>query len=485
MLFAFATGCLPHFRSSRRQFLLAAGGGSLAFLPAGPSLGADNDVVDLRPTAEAHPYRQARVVVETEGKLKLNADGQDVKHLPLKASADLTYFERTLPRSKSDPTFRALRQYRAAQAKIRLHESDLASELRTDRKLIALAATNNAATLFSPHGPLTREELDLLATPGSCLALESLLPPRPLKISSTWQAPDHAAARLLGLDAVSQHDLVCTLDSIKENLAIISLAGKVTGAVGGVSSDCELKGKLNFDLKQRLITWFTLAIKENRAIGHAQPGYEVLTTVRMVIAPIPPAADLSDKALAGLSLKPGPAETLVELRSEAGGFHLRHDRRWSVMLERPDLTVLRLVDRGDLIAQCNITPRPPLGKDEALTMEGFQADVKRVLGKNFEEIVEASEETADGGLRMLRVVVAGKAGELPIQWTYYHVANDKGRQASLVFTLESSLLERYATIDRELLGGFEFLVDKEPTAAESKSVRTTQAESTKRSEPIR
>ena len=82
-------------------------------------------------------------------------------------------------------------------------------------------------------------------------------------------------------------------------------------------------------------TWLTLAIKENRAIGHAQPGFEVVTTVRMVIAPVPPVVELSDKALAGLPLEPGAGETLVEFRSDDGGFQLRHDRRWNVMLERP------------------------------------------------------------------------------------------------------------------------------------------------------
>ena len=41
----------------------------------------------------------------------------------------------------------------------------------------------------------------------------------------------------LGLDAVSQQDVSCTLDSVKDNVAIVSLTGKVAGAVGGVSTD--------------------------------------------------------------------------------------------------------------------------------------------------------------------------------------------------------------------------------------------------------
>src|SRR5207249_3209376 len=185
----------------------------------------------------------------------------------------------------------------------------------------------------------------------------ALLPQRAIKIGSQWTISESTIARLLNLDVISQHDIAGTLDSVKDELAIISLAGKATGAVGGVSSDIELKGKLNFDLRKRAVTWLALAIKENRAIGHAQPGFEVLATLRMVTSPTQPVAELSDEALAGLPLSADRGLTQIELVSDSGGFQLTHDRRWSVMLERGDLTVLRLIDRGDLIAQCNISPR--------------------------------------------------------------------------------------------------------------------------------
>ena len=137
-----------------------------------------------------------------------------------------------------------------------------------------------------------------------------------------------------------------------------------------------------------------------------------MTTLRMVVAPTQPSAALSDKSLAGLPLDATASQTLIELKSDSAAYELIHDRRWSVMLERPDLTVLRFVDHGDLIAQCNIASPPALPKGEQLSMAGFQEDVKRVLGKNFEEMVEATEEVGDNALRVLRVVVAGKIGEL-------------------------------------------------------------------------
>src|SRR5262245_6679594 len=432
---------------------------------------ADNEIVDFRASAQVGSQRHAKVVMEVEVQLKLNADGQEVKHLPIKVQGELEYVERVLSQSKQWTEVRLARSYQTAQAKIRLHESELKNELRPQRRLIVAESNSKSATLFSPHGPITREELDLIEAPASDIALEALLPPRATKVGSNWPLAEATVARLLGLEAISQQDLVCTFDSVKENVAIVSLAGKVTGAIGGVSSDIELKGKLNFDVRQRAVTWLTLAYKENRAIGHAQPGFEVVSTLRMVSAPTQPTPELSDQALKGLPLAPSVGQTLIELRSEDGGFQLHHDRRWSVMLERSDITVMRLVDRGDLIAQCNITPRPALAKDEQLTMEGFQEDVKRVLGTNFEEIVKATEEAGDNGLRVLRVVVAGKVGDLPIQWTYYHLSDDHGHRAALVFTLESSLLDRFAHIDRELIGNFRFLADKQPTPAGATSAR--------------
>jgi hypothetical protein len=139
------------------------------------------------------------------------------------------------------------------------------------------------------------------------------------------------------------------------------------------------------------------------------------------------------------------------------------------MVDRHDATILRLVDRGDLIAQCNISPLPTLPEGQGLTLEGFQNDVKQALGKSFGEVVEAAQEAGEGRITVQRVTVSGTAGELPIQWTYCHLFDDKGRRASLAFTIEGSLVERFAQIDRELIGGFHFLAEKTPTPAKAES----------------
>jgi hypothetical protein len=437
---------------------------TVAFAAAN-SLAIAGETYHLQSAQATGWHQQVKVVVETEGELKLNPDGSEVKRLPVKVQADLAYVERTLGMGKS---LKTVRSYAQAQANIRLRDSDLASTLRDERRLIVSQSDEKQALTFSPLGPLTREELELLDVPGSGLTLAALLPLRVVKIDQSWQIPDWAVARLMGLDIVNQHDVTGKLTDVKENIATIALQGKLAGAIGGVTSEIELTGKLNFDLKQRTITWLALGFQENRAIGHAQPGFEVAGKVRMVAAPIRAAEVVNNAALANLPVAATRETTLIDFAADSAGYSLAHDRRWNVMLDRHDATILRLVDRGDLVAQCNISRLPTLAKGEQLTLEAFQDDVKKTLGKNFGQIVEAAQETGDNDVRMLRVIVSGSTADLPIQWSYYHLSDGTGNRASFVFTIEGSLVQRFAQIDRELVSAFRFQVGKQPTPAESK-----------------
>jgi hypothetical protein len=418
----------------------------------------------LRPAQAPGWHQQVKVVVETKGDLKLNPDGSAVKHMPLEVTAELAYVERTLAAGPAYASARTVRNYSEATANLKLRETTITSSLRDDRRLFVSESGEKLAATFSPLGPLTRDELDLVDVPGSGLALAALLPQRALPVNQSWQIPDWAAARLLGLEAVNQHDLTGKLTEVKEHIATIELVGKVAGAVGGVSSEIDLKGKLNFDLQQRAVTWLVLGFTENRAIGHAQPGYNVATKVRLVASPIAPTKDLADPALARLPLQATGETTLIDFTAESAGYQLTHDRRWGVMADRHDVTILRLIDRGDLIAQCNISRLPQLAAGEQLALEAFQDDVRKTLGKNFGQIVEASQESL-GDLRSLRVVVSGTAAELPIQWMYYHLSDAAGNRVALVFTIEGSLVEKHPQIERELVNGLRFVATKKPTPA--------------------
>ena len=224
----------------------------------------------------------------------------------------------------------------------------------------------------------------------------------------------------------------------------------------GVSSDIQLRGKCNFDLKTRCITWLALSITENRAASHVEPGFEVVARLRMALAPVSVRPELAEAAIRELPLDSTTGTTLLALPATQGGFELLHGRDWRMMADRHDVTILRLIQNGDLVAQCNASRLPDLPAGQQVQLEAFQADIQRALGKSFAEFREASQETTSDGLRVLRVVASGLASDVTIQWTYYHIADGEGRQVAMVFTMDSRLVEQFAAADRTLVSTFQF-----------------------------
>ena len=316
--------------------------------------------------------------------------------------------------------------------------------------------------LFSPLGPLDHDELDLIAVPANSALIDVLLPNRTVAVGETWKLDTDWLAPVLGLDTVDQSNIVCKLDRVEKNLAIIHAQGVAAGSADGVSSQMTVAAKFSFDTQLKRITWYAMSLKENRAIGHAQPGLEATSRVQMALQKRSASPSLHQDVLADLNLKPDEPARLLEFRSPAGGFALLMDRRWHVMIEREDVSVLRMVDRGELIAQANISALPPLEAGETFTIVDFQQDVKRALADHFGEFVAASESVTDSGLRVMRVVTTGRTAELSIDWVYYHVTDDQGRRLSCVFTHESELAERFGAVDQSLLSSLRFV---EKTAA--------------------
>lgn len=441
----------------------------LASLAAEHSQAAET--VDLSLAPVVGQTHSVKVAVEVKGELKLNPDGKEVRKLPMLVQADLEYVERILEASPDLAKIRSVRHYRVADAKMRINESDMQQSLREDRRCLVSQTRGEESLLFSPVGPVTREELELVDVPGNSALLATILPGKKVKLGDEWKYTDGTIARLLSLEAVSEQDVIGTLTKMEDDVAILALKGKVSGAVGGVATEIDLSAKVNFDPKKRAVTWLALQYTEKRGIGHAQPGYDATIRLRLVVEPTAQPPELSPEALAKLPLEAKGDEALLEFRSPQAGADALLDRRWRVMIDRIDVAILRLIDRGDLIAQCNITRLPSLPKGEHHPLAAFQKDVEKTLGKNFGQIVEAGQATNENGIRVLKVTVSGFSSELPIQWIYYHLSDAAGRRASVVITLEEKLAERFAGIDGQLIANLKLLdlptdEEKSPTPAE-------------------
>jgi hypothetical protein len=200
-----------------------------------------------------------------------------------------------------------------------------------------------------------------------------------------------------------------------------------------------------------------MALREDREDGPAQPGFQVNARLKMTIAPLDTSEPLTDENLAGLALTVDEGSRLLQFQSAHAGCRLLTDRRWWVIRDSKEVTILRLVDNGDAVAQCNITAMPDLEPGKHVGLEQFQRDLQKALDENFDQFVEASQSRTDEGLRVLRVSAAGSVSDVDVHWIYYLVSNEKGRRTAFVFTLQEKFVEQFAATDHVLMSSFEFL----------------------------
>lgn len=394
--------------------------------------------------------------VEVGGDLTLVEDSK-VKRLKMSVAADLVYHERTLDApSERTGVLRAMRHYERASAAIKIEDGAFQPALSEDRRLIANEIDGASVTLFSPRGPLTREELDLVDLQGNTLILERLLPERPVALGETWKHGDALMTTLLRLDEVSKSDVQSTLSSVKDGAAVIEMSGKVEGATGGVSTEIEIKARYQFQLKAARVTWIAMLIKENRSIGHIGTGLDVVARLQTTVTPGAQSPQLTDAALADLPRNATAESPRLVYQPSDPQWQFTYDRKWFITAESADSLTLRLIDRGELVAQCNMAALGKIEPQKLVTLDGFQKDIQRALGKSFGQFVKAGQRANDAGYRVYRVVAQGEIQELPIMWIYHLVADASGRRVSFAFTLEGELFDQFGQADEALVASLRF-----------------------------
>ncbi len=148
---------------------------------------------------------------------------------------------------------------------------------------------------------------------------------------------------------------------------------------------------------------------------------------------------------------------LVRIASVPGRYQMLADRRWKTIVDTGEESILRLVEKNDVVAQCNITRLPKLTSGTQLTLDAMQDDIKRSLDKNLDQLLEASEKKNSGGMRVLRVVAVGKSSDVPVRWVYAHISDDSGRRISMVFTMSGEASEGFGMADEQMLSSLELL----------------------------
>jgi hypothetical protein len=436
---------------------------ALVAMPASRLAAAES--VELREESSDVRIRSVEVELSVSGKV-FPAPGPD-KALKLAVEARFEYFERRLPRAgREAESLRTVRYYEQAGASIQAGEQISNTSLRNSQRLVMAHGQLDGIELFSPSGPFTYNELELLHVPGDSLAVLGLLPDTTVELEESWKAPAWVVPLVTGLEAVEKGELTCKLESLQPNVARIGFEGEIVGAAVGAATEIHVGGHLLYDRDQKLVSRVEVTQTEKRAIGAVSPGLDVVAKVNITRRVAERPARLADKDLSGLPLEPNAANRLLMLEAPAWNLRMFHDRRWHLFHQSSEVALLRLLDQGGFIAQCNIKKLPDAEPGQHVSEEQFQTDIRQTLGKRFQEIVQSEKLKLKDGLYVFRVVAVGSVDRLnadnepessPLQWIYYLVANADGRQVSFVFSLDPRQAKELENRDLSMVAGIEFL----------------------------
>jgi hypothetical protein len=287
--------------------------------------------------------------------------------------------------------------------------------------------------------------------------LPGLLPDQPVGVGDTWAMKDSTAAALCDYDALAANSMKGKLEALDDTTARVVVSGEVRGAARGGEGTLTCDGWFVFDRKAGRIVELTLNRTEVRKPGPVEAGLDVKSrlTVTRKAAETPP--ELSDSALEGVPLEKSPQRLLLLFAPPDGKYSLVHDRDWHVFWDDARQAVLKRLDHGEVIAQCNLAAGPNAGKGRHQEPEQFREDIRRALGKRFGRFVQSGEvEGAAAGGYRYRVVVEGQEGQVGVIWCYYLVAGPDGDQLLITFTLGQAQAKAFGDQDLQLIGSLQW-----------------------------
>jgi hypothetical protein len=308
--------------------------------------------------------------VELSGTLTPEPEkGKDSKPLPIKGESAIEYDERILSVDSKGTVQKTVRIYRRVDFQRTVGGREQQQTIRPTVRRLVLLRKDNTEVPFSPDGPLTWGEIDLVRTDVFTPALSGLLPSQGVRKGDHWKAAVEAVKELTDMERIEDGGLECKLEEVTS----LSVNGQprrqariaFTGAVRGVNEDGpnrqHLDGYLYFDLESNHLSYLTLKgvhfllNKDGKEVGKVEGRFTLTRQTQQR------SKDLSDEAIRGLTLEPSANNTLLLYDNPDLGVHFLHPRRWRLAAERGQQITLDAADGSGLlitIEPANNVPTP-------------------------------------------------------------------------------------------------------------------------------
>jgi hypothetical protein len=428
---------------------------TLVFLTLAGSAGAQTCSLVEGQLPDSH-YR-IQLTMELTGELKVQQDNKVVS-LKTTASATHDYVERLLEAAADGTASRSARVYKDARVAIQVDQDKLQRSLRPERSFMVAQHDRDQQLAYCPRGPLTREELDVTEH-FDTLAVTGLLPGKDMKVGDTWKVNNATVQALCHLQGLAEHTLAGKLEQVKDDIAVFSIAGTAAGIDQGAAVKATVSATGRFDLKQRRLVDVRWNEADEREQGPVSPASSMKVETTLRRTPIDPPNELSDVALVTWPVpKNGvlPQEmTDLHFKDPRGRFELRYARDWQVVGQTPEHLVLRLMDRGEFVAQVSIAPWKKAEPGKHMSEADFKETVAMSPGWEQDKLLKQPEVVAlHNGIWAYLVAAEGDLDGVRAVQYWYLLAGPGGDQAVLTFTMTSAQAQKLGSRDLELVRGF-------------------------------
>lgn len=289
------------------------------------------DEVRLQERFVAGRQYHVRTRVELSGTLTPPAKGKAATPVKVEGTSAIDYDERVLELTRGEVS-KTVRVFAKLDFQRTLAGQKQAVALRPAAARVVVLRKGHTEVPFSPDGPLTWGELDVMRTDVFVPGLAGLLPERAVKVGDGWGAAAAAVQELTDLEKVEDGKLTCKLEKVSEvakrRVARVTFAGVVTGVGEDGTARHQLKGHYVFDLEGGYVSELSLSgmtsllDAERKEVGRISGRFALTRELGVK------GKGLSEAELKGLKLEPDAANTRMLYDDAALGLRFTHPRRW-------------------------------------------------------------------------------------------------------------------------------------------------------------
>ena len=363
-----------------------SGAAVLAILASALPVRADDAIKIEETFRDGRTYRIS-TRVDLSGTLTPPADkGQPApKPVSVKGDSAIDYDERLLA-IDNGAVRKTIRLYSRMDFDKTLADRPAVGTLRPAVRRLVVMREKGTKAPFSPDGPLTWGEIDLVRTDVFTPALTGMLPDHAVHVGDRWNVADDAMRELTDMEHIDDGKIECRLEEVSEKDGRRQARVTFTGAVRGGDEDGpnrqQLDGWYSFDLGSNALSYVylkgvhSLLDPDGKEMGRIEGRY-VLSRKADVTS-----RDLSDDALKGVSLEPNADDTRLLYDNPDFGLRFLYPRRWHVGAVRGSQIALDGADGSGLLITLDTAARTPAGAqflDESRSwLEGRKVKVLRV-----------------------------------------------------------------------------------------------------------